>query len=251
MIKVLTLNTHKLIAPFSRRYTLFELRQALRDVDPDLVFLQEMRGEHPKNHRHTMGSPIEILAESQWPHFIYAANSIYETGNHGNAILSKFPILQSRNIDLTNHSREQRGLLWLEIENPWAEFDISLANLHLDLTEWGRKRQVEKINFELKKVMDKKSPLIMAGDFNDWSNKIRPLLKPSLNEVFKIPPKTFPSMQPLLPLDRVYYAQLKQVHAQLLRGYPWTRITDHLPLYVEFKVLPKMAARAASGGEES
>ena len=237
MIKVLTLNTHKLIAPFSRKYTLFELREALRAVDPDLVFLQEMRGEHPRNHPHAMGSPIEILAEGNWPYFIYAANSIYESGNHGNAILSKFPIKQSRNIDLTNHSREQRGLLWLEIENPWAEFDINLANLHLDLTEWGRRRQIEKINTELQRTKTTQSPIIMAGDFNDWSNKVRGLLRSSLKDVFKVPPKTFPSMQPLLPLDRVYYMKLEQVHARILRGHPWNRITDHLPLYVEFKVI--------------
>ncbi len=239
MIKVLTLNTHKLIAPFSRKYTLFELREALLAVDPDLIFLQEMRGEHPKNQPHAMGSPIEILAEDRWPYFIYAANSIYESGNHGNAILSKFPIRQSRNIDLTNHSREQRGLLWLEIENPWQEFNIHLANLHLDLTEWGRRKQIQKVNAELTRSAASESPLIMAGDFNDWSNKVRAMLRPTLKEVFKVPPKTFPSVQPLLPLDRVYYFRLEQVHARILKGHPWNRITDHLPLYVEFKVVEK------------
>jgi endonuclease/exonuclease/phosphatase family metal-dependent hydrolase len=239
MFKILTLNTHKLIAPFTRKYTLLPLREALLEVDADLVFLQEMRGEHPKTDRHTMGSPIEILADGKWPHFIYAANSIYDTGNHGNAIMSKFPILQSRNIDLTNHSREQRGLLWLEVQNPFAEDDLHLANLHLDLTEWGRKRQLEKVNAEIQGSVSKNRPLILAGDFNDWSNKASGLILPKLRTVFDIPPRTFPSVQPLLPLDRVYYAGLKQVHARLLKGYPWNRITDHLPLYAEFELVEK------------
>jgi len=48
-MKVLTVNTHKGFTAFNRRFILPELREAVRSTGADLVFLQEVLGEHEKH----------------------------------------------------------------------------------------------------------------------------------------------------------------------------------------------------------
>ena len=45
-LKVLTVNTHKGFTALNRRFILHELRDAVRILSADLVFLQEVLGEH-------------------------------------------------------------------------------------------------------------------------------------------------------------------------------------------------------------
>ena len=47
--KVLTVNVHKGFTSFNRRFMLHELRDAVRNVSADLVFLQEVLGTHHKH----------------------------------------------------------------------------------------------------------------------------------------------------------------------------------------------------------
>ena len=48
-LRVLTVNTHKGFAFLNRRFVLRELREAVRSVGADLVFLQEVQGAHAGN----------------------------------------------------------------------------------------------------------------------------------------------------------------------------------------------------------
>ncbi len=43
-----------------------------------------------------LDSQFAFLADEIWPHFAYGKNAIYSAGHHGNAILSKHPILGIR-----------------------------------------------------------------------------------------------------------------------------------------------------------
>ena len=47
-IRVLTVNTHKGFTLFNRRFILHELREAVRRVGADVVFLQEVHGANVK-----------------------------------------------------------------------------------------------------------------------------------------------------------------------------------------------------------
>ena len=67
-LTVLTVNTHKGFTSFNRRFMLHELRTALRTAAPDVVFLQEVLGEHQGHaERHKTwppGSQYEFLADT-------------------------------------------------------------------------------------------------------------------------------------------------------------------------------------------
>ena len=91
-LQVLTVNTHKGFNPFNRRFILPELREAVRSVGADLVFLQEVLGSHSRTPRACHPTPpapqYEYLADSMWPQFAYGRNAVYPEGHHGNAVLS-------------------------------------------------------------------------------------------------------------------------------------------------------------------
>ena len=57
---VLTVNTHKGFTLFNRRFILHELREAVRAVSADLVFLQEVQGIHEEHaRRHAHRGPVD------------------------------------------------------------------------------------------------------------------------------------------------------------------------------------------------
>ena len=91
-LRVLTVNTHKGFTAFNRRFILPELREAVRSTAADLVFLQEVVGEHDRNSSRYNNWPptsqYEFLADSMWNDFAYGRNAVYTDGHHGNALLS-------------------------------------------------------------------------------------------------------------------------------------------------------------------
>ena len=48
-LQILTVNTHKGFTALNRRFILPELREAVRSTQADLVFLQEVLGEHERH----------------------------------------------------------------------------------------------------------------------------------------------------------------------------------------------------------
>ncbi len=127
-LTIATYNIHKGFSQFNRRVVLHDLRERLRELDADIVFLQEVQGEHlrhPQRHSDYPAVPQhEFLADEFWEHHAYGMNAVYEEGHHGNAILSRFPIVLSSNKDVSAHRFESRGLLHCEIEldgQSWRE----------------------------------------------------------------------------------------------------------------------------------
>lgn len=243
-IRVLTYNMHKGFCFYSRQYVLQELRQAIRDVNADVVFLQEVMGVHPpKISQEDYGPQFEYLADEIWPHFAYGKNAVYSEGHHGNAILSKFPFTFYENINVSNNTRERRGLLHAEIQIPNKAPSIHLICLHLDLLERGRLRQMHRLIERVNDHVPRQSPLIVAGDFNDWRQVMTDPLEKALrlSEAGVIfsgqHAPTFPSWRPLLGLDRIYLRHFNVFDYKVLFGLPWRRMSDHAAVLseIEFK----------------
>lgn len=239
-IKILSYNIHKGFA-LTQKPVLEAIRESIRHVGADLVFLQEVQPEHEGHRAHIQKWPenqLEYLADSIWPHYAYGKNAVYDAGHHGNAILSKFPIINHHNIDISNNSLERRGLLHAIIET--TEGPAHLLNVHLDLTANGRSKQSGKIIQEIQTIpKDKK--LILAGDFNDWRGQLTTgfenqagLIEAFIAKTGKHA-RTFPSIYPLLTLDRVYLRGFEPVEALVHRGTPWSRLSDHLAVEVTIK----------------
>ncbi len=243
-IRILSYNIHKGFSITNRDFILDGIRNALRDMNADILFLQEVLGHHDdkkcKIPDWETAIQFEYLADTVWPHFAYGKNAIYPEGHHGNAILSKFPIVDWSNHKISTNRFEHRGLLKAKVQIPGTGQELLLANTHLDLTQTGRDHQAG-VLIEHMQAEDK-LPWILVGDFNDWNKKISPRLEKSLGaaEVFKSLhgkyPATFPSVYPILSLDRVYVHRMTPISANALRDKHWKKLSDHLPLLVEVEI---------------
>ena len=121
-LHIATYNIHKGFSYFNHRLVLHELRDQLRALGTDIIFLQEVVGEHSKHASRFVSWPNisqhEFLADSVWQDFAYGKNAVYDEGHHGNAILSRFPIVSWENEDISSHRFENRGLLHCELSIP-------------------------------------------------------------------------------------------------------------------------------------
>ncbi|MDB6146142.1 MAG: endonuclease/exonuclease/phosphatase [Pseudomonas sp.] len=240
-LRVLTVNTHKGFAAFNRRFILPELREAVRSTQADLVFLQEVQGGHD---RHALRYPdwpqtshYEFLADSMWSDFAYGRNAVYPDGHHGNALLSKYPILHYSNLDVSITGPERRGLLHCVLQVPGHD-EVHAICVHLSLLESHRQLQLDLL-CKLLASLPPLAPVIIAGDFNDWQlqGNLRLARVGDLHEAFEqhygLLAKTYPARMPLLRLDRIYLRNATSHTPRILGSKPWTHLSDHLPLAVE------------------
>ncbi|RZA06053.1 MAG: EEP domain-containing protein [Proteobacteria bacterium] len=229
--RLLTYNIHKGVAPFRKLSVIDRLRISLKESEADFLLLQEFVGERQlsrsKTERH-----LEALADERWPYSAYGKNAVFPTRNHGNAILSAKPILKFHNLDLTIYPVEKRGLLHAELEINGRP--LHLCAVHLDLFEFTRKQQLERVVEYLKKI-PADEPFILGGDFNDWARKVGSTLHKELGLTEYVGP-SFPAWHPILSLDRLYVRNVKVKKFMVLEHPPFNRLSDHLPLCLEFQV---------------
>ena len=174
-VKILSYNIHKGFSVHSRDI-LHKIRDAIRSEDPDVLFLQEVEGSYSKNRAYKYQSQVEYLAAENWPHHLYGKNAERGNVNHGNAILSKWPLLNHTNIDISENRIEKRGLLLATLQLPKHEASIQLACTHLNLLEKARQHQLKNISQLILAKQGKDIPLLLAGDFNDWKLKANSFL---------------------------------------------------------------------------
>jgi len=243
--RILTVNTHKGFTVFNRRFILPELRDAVRTVSADIVFLQEVLGSHDLHAARIANWPpnshYEFLADTMWSSYAYGRNAVYPDGHHGNALLSKFPILRHENRDVSIDGTEQRGMLHCVCHVPGREDELHAICVHLGLRDAHRQQQVDLLCRMVHEKVPRTAPLVIAGDFNDWRMRAHAQLLErceGLCEVFVQSngraARTFPARLPLLPLDRVYVRNASAHAPVVLPHRPWSHLSDHAPLAAEF-----------------
>jgi endonuclease/exonuclease/phosphatase family metal-dependent hydrolase len=243
-LHILSYNIHKGFSQ-NRKFVLSRIKDAIQEVGADLVFLQEVIGEHDGHKRRLKDWPVEtqleFLADTVWPHHAYGKNAVYNDGHHGNAILSLHPFSFFENIDVSTNRFEKRGLLHGIIDLPGRPDPLHVICVHLDLLERGRLIQIQRLCERIEQHVPHEAPLVIAGDFNDWRENLSEILERTLEvkEVFKnhsgAHARSFPSWLPLLPLDRIYCRGLNISQARCLDGSPWNQLSDHSALYTELE----------------
>jgi endonuclease/exonuclease/phosphatase family metal-dependent hydrolase len=238
-LTVVTYNIHKGFSALNRRLVVHEIRESLHALAPDVVFLQEVQGAHVRHSRRHLawpeGSQHDFLTQ-EGAHSVYGMNATYLDGHHGNAIVSRYPILRSENVDISHHALESRGLLHCEMGVPGWKEPLHCINVHLGLWARSRRFQLEWLCDRIRDSVPDGAPLVVAGDFNDWRGTATALLGRELGlaEVFESSlgrhARSFPARLPFLKLDRIYVRGLKVGATQRLAGGPWSRLSDHAAL---------------------
>ncbi len=251
-LRILTYNIHKGFTVGNRRFVLHPIQEALLAADADLMFLQEMQGEHRHHQQKIADWPVlpqlEFLAENNWPFHVYGKNAVYKAGHHGNAILSKHPFQCWENINVSPFSWASRSLLHGVIRVPQAAcghlhetaLDLHIVCIHFGLTGKERRLQLSKLCARIDSHVPHEAPLIIAGDFNDWLGQAERFFhdRLGLQEIFRAThgryARSFPAWLPFLPMDRIYYRGLTPLSCERLAYAPWFSLSDHAPLAATF-----------------
>ncbi len=253
-LKVATYNIHKGVQGFgpARRLEIYNLGLAIEQLDADIVCLQEVRKVHRREEKYFRHWPEMPQAEFLAPpgyEAIYKTNAFTRHGEHGNALLSRWPVMSHRHVDISDHRFEQRGLLHVEIQvgevGPKSEpknqhadllpLNVHVIVVHLGLIPASRVRQVQQLHQYIAREVPIDAPLLVAGDFNDWGNRITNMMRAQhLTEHEGTTHPTYPSRLPMVQLDHVYAKGLIPVSQMVPHGKIWQRMSDHLPLLAQF-----------------
>lgn len=220
-------------------------RVLLRKLNADVIFLQEVQDQHTKHHKRfrewSISSQLEYLADSIWHDYAYGKNAVYPAGHHGNALLSKFPIINHFNQDISEHASEQRGMLHAEIKVPHWNVPLHAICLHLGLFSAWRHRQLLRVANYIEQHIPDNAPLIIAGDFNDWNLRAGQVFSKRLGvtEVFEShhgkSARSFPAWLPILRVDRIYVRGIDVQHVEVHSGVHFLKLSDHAILSATLK----------------
>lgn len=238
-LTIFSFNIHKGFS-IGRRFSLPELKKSLQGTGADIVFLQEVIGEDRKHAKRIKSWPevqhCEYLADSEYPHRIYGLNATYLHSNHGNALLSKIPVLYWTNVDISTNAFEQRGCLHAVLRSTNMAKPLHCLCVHLNLLHRSRLSQVMMLCNRINRLIRSDEPFILAGDFNDWNERLSAIFESETGarDIFQTltgsHAASYPSLFPVLKLDRIYIRGIQPVSATILTGKPWNKLSDHLPI---------------------
>ena len=247
-LRVATYNIHKGVRGFGprKRLEIHNLGLAIEALDADVVFLQEVRLFHTREAAHfdrtSFGWPAQGQAKFLAPEGYeaeYRTNAVTRWGEHGNALLARWPLGDVGHHDVSDHRFEQRGLLHVPVR--WNGFTVHAVVVHLGLVHASRVRQVQRLATFIEREVPADEMLIVAGDFNDWGEKLdAPMSAIGLQRAVAAAgganrSLTFPSLMPVFALDRFYLRGLQCRSTLVPRGLSWARMSDHLPLVAELE----------------
>jgi endonuclease/exonuclease/phosphatase family metal-dependent hydrolase len=236
--RIATWNIHKGVngPALRQRLEIHNIGVAIEQLDADVVALQEVRKENRRQatrfERWPTAPQADFLAPQGYE-AVYKTNAVTRHGEHGNALLSRWPVITSRHHDISDHRFEQRGLLHSEVMLQGRL--VHVVVVHLGLIGASRVRQITELDKHISRTVPTEAPLVVAGDFNDWGEHLHKLLRHQGLHTFEDQRlHTFPSRLPLLHMDRIYVRGLALKSAYVPHGKAWWRMSDHLPLIGEF-----------------
>lgn len=238
LVRVATYNIHKGVQGIgpTRRLEIHNLGHAVEQLDADIVCLQEVRKMHRREAEYFTHWPDVPQADFLAPEgytAIYRTNAHTRHGEHGNAMLSRWPVVSHQHEDMSDHRFEQRGLLHSEVIVHGCAVHVIVV--HLGLIKSSRVRQLAQLQQYIDREIPADVAVLVAGDFNDWGTTVQSALnKAGLVAFTQQKMATFPSRLPVVQLDHVYARGLTPVGLHVPRGRIWARMSDHLPLIAEF-----------------
>ena len=241
ILRVATYNIHKGVQGLgpARRLEIHNLGLAVEQLDADIVCLQEVRRLNRREAQYFERWPAVPQAQYLAPlgyEAVYRTNAFTRHGEHGNALLTRWPVIGHQHEDMSDHRFEQRGLLHVQVQ--FQGRAVHVIVVHLGLIAGSRRRQVVQLQKFIEREVPSGVPLVVAGDFNDWGPQLKRLLTGFGLHEFDAAPRalTYPARLPVAQLDHVYVRGLTPLSLHVPRGRIWWRMSDHLPLIAEFQL---------------
>jgi endonuclease/exonuclease/phosphatase family metal-dependent hydrolase len=232
-VRIATYNIHR-CRGMDRRVVPGRIIEVLRDIDADVIALQEVIGAGPVG----AGQAEEIGAALGMG---WVMNCVRTLRHHqfGNVVLSRYPIVHHSQYDLSWRTCEprncQRADLLIEGQV------LHVYNVHLGTAVLERRYQAGRLaSF----VHDRRvtGPKVLLGDFNEWMKGLATKTLSSLFESVDISQhlkrrRTYPGLFPVVHLDHIYYdGRVEVLNVAMPRTRKALIASDHLPLVATFRV---------------
>lgn len=239
-VRIASWNIHKGVMGLGplRSLRIHALSEAVHALQADVVCLQEVRHFNLREQRFFSNWPLVCQSQVLTPasyHSVYRTNAVTRYGEHGNALVTRYPVAAVSHQDISDHRLEQRGLLHVSLRLPHSggTRPMHVLVLHLGLIPGSRVRQLMQVQRYVQQHIPDDEQLLIAGDFNTgktarkWAVNIMGLQAPPHMAA------TFPARVPVVQLDHVFwrYGQLQALRVQQRR--PWAGLSDHLPLVLD------------------
>jgi endonuclease/exonuclease/phosphatase family metal-dependent hydrolase len=232
-IRLATYNVHR-CRGLDGRTSPRRIAEVIQSIDADVVALQEVLGA---GHR-TAGHAEEIGAQLGMG-WVMAPVRQLRGHQFGNVVLSRFPIYQHTQYDLSWKTCEPRGCQRVDLRVDHGS--IHLYNVHLGTAILERRYQATRLTGIVhdRRVAGLK---VVLGDFNEWTKGLATqLLSERLRSVdlgaHLRRRRTYPGVFPLVHLDHIYYeGQVEVLKVEMPRTRLALLASDHLPLVAQLRM---------------
>jgi len=239
-LRVVTYNVHK-CRGMDGRTSVARIGEVLREAMPDVVALQEV-----------MQDQAEALSAELAMPFVIGENRRHRGQGYGNAVLSRLPIREWRNYDLSVAGREERGCLRADLALNGNGTSLHLFNVHLG-TSYGERRHQGRqlLGPELLTDVALEHPRIVLGDFNEWTLGLATQLLRGHMKSAEFRARSYPGLLPLLHLDHIYYDETLRLDKFTLHRTGRALVaSDHLPLIGDFELVQEALAGPIKRGQK-
>ena len=199
-LRIATYNIHR-CRGMDRRVMPGRIADVLREIDADVIALQEVVGGGPEG-----AGQAEAIGAALGMGWIMAPVRHLRRHLFGNVVLSRFPILNHAQYDLSWRTCEPRGCQRADLELGSGRV-LHVYNVHLGTAVLERRYQAPRLaSF----VHDHRvtGPKILLGDFNEWMRGLATRTLSSLFQSIDIQAhlrrrRTYPGLFPVLHLDHI------------------------------------------------
>ncbi len=232
-LRVATYNIHR-CRGLDRRVQPDRIAAVLATIDPDVVALQEVIGPGLAGPGHA-----ERLGAALGMGWVMAPTRELRRHQFGNAVLSRYPIRDHQQHDLSWKTCEPRTGQRVTIDVGSGRL-LQLYNIHLGTALLERRYQAGRLATWIHSRRG--GPKIVLGDFNEWS---RGLATAVLSEQLRSVDlyvhlkrrRTYPGFFPVLHLDHIYvWGDVEVRKVELPRTRLAMIASDHLPLVADVRV---------------
>ena len=232
-VRIATYNIHR-CRGMDRRVVPGRIIEVLREIDADVVALQEVIGAGPVG----AGQAEEIGAALGMG---WVMNCVRTLRHHqfGNVVLSRYPIVHHSQYDLSWRTCEPRNCQRADLLIEGRVLHV--YNVHLGTAVLERRYQAGRLaSF----VHDRRvtGPKVLLGDFNEWMKGLATKTLSSLFESVNISQhlkrrRTYPGLFPVVHLDHIYYdGRVEVLNVEMPRTRKALMASDHLPLVATFRI---------------
>jgi endonuclease/exonuclease/phosphatase family metal-dependent hydrolase len=203
------------------RFDPARIAAVLGEMDADVVALQEVQfGPAPFD-------MLNFLREATGYVGIAGPTLKGRHGEYGNAVLTRRPVVDVRQVNLSVARREPRGALDVTVLGRGGP--LRVVATHLGLRPAERREQTRRLLAECAAPFE--GITVLLGDLNEWFLWGRPLRWLHRHFESTPAPASFPARRPMFALDRIWVRPRRLLRELAVHASPLARVaSDHLPV---------------------